>query len=183
MILLIISCKEKCNSIEHFSFPTDIENMSKIKQKCNEDYKLIGKEFILEYNDKNYTLYHYNEKIKILIDKKENLIFCIKTNEAYNFSIIHNVNDNIVYGINQIFLLDESLFPLYALDEYGIYQYYNDKKNKVIKYTSISNTNINFTKLKYEDIVNSFRNIDYLEHKGLKYYEIPYYKYPFAWEY
>ncbi len=89
-------------------------------------------------------LFRFNEKIKILSDKKRNINFCIKTNEVENFSVFYNPNDKFIYGINEIYFLDKNLVPQYSISESGSYKYENDLKNKLIKYYLIDKKNISF---------------------------------------
>lgn len=121
IILLLVACKDKCKNIKILDFPKDIKTMSSNKQICDNEHYNFGKPFVMEYNDENYSLFHYNEKIKILVDKRENIILCIKTNEANNFDIIFNSKDQFTYGIEELIFLDKNLIPLYAIRELGRY--------------------------------------------------------------
>ena len=182
IILLLVACKDKCKNIKILDFPKDIKTMSSNKQICDNEHYDFGKPFVMEYNDENYSLFHYNEKIKILVDKRENIILCIKTNEANNFDIIFNSKDQFTYGIEELIFLDENLIPLYAIRELGIYQYTHDVRNKKIKFALIDDNKIDFNKIKYKDILNIYRNLKPKKISDKEYNENPYYTYPFAWE-
>ena len=182
IIILLVACKDKCENIKILDFPKDIKIMSSNKQICDNEHYNFGKPFVMEYNDENYSLFHYNEKIKILVDKRVNIILCIKTNEANNFDIIFNSKDQFTYGIEELIFLDKNLIPLYAIRELGIYQYTHDVRNKKIKFALIDDNKIDFNKIKYKDILNIYRNLKPKKSSDKEYNANPYYTYPFAWE-
>ena len=182
LIILLVACKDKCKNIKILDFPKDIKTMSSNKQICDNEHYNFGKPFVMEYNDENYSLFHYNEKIKILVDKRVNIILCIKTNEANNFDIIFNSKDQFTYGIEELIFLDKNLIPLYAIRELGIYQYTHDVRNKKIKFALIDDNKIDFNKIKYKDILNIYRNLKPKKISDKEYNENPNYTYPFAWE-
>ena len=177
IILLLVACKDKCKNIKILDFPKDIKIMSSNKQICDNEHYDFGKPFVMEYNDENYSLFHYNEKIKILVDKRVNIILCIKTNEANNFDIIFNSKDQFTYGIEELIFLDKDLIPLYAIRELGIYQYTHDVRNKKIKFALIDDNKIDFNKIKYKDILNIYRNLKPKKISDKEYNENPYYTY------
>ncbi|CAM2826366.1 hypothetical protein DRF59_01750 [Chryseobacterium flavum] len=184
-LLSMIACKEKktdCKSIENLNFPKDINIMFNSKQVCDSSSNKWGAVFKLEYDDYNFALLGYNEKIKILIDKKNDLIMCIKSNEVNNFDIIYNDNDKFTYGINEIIFLDNDLMPTYSIGNYGAYKYFNDKENHQTKYCLINTDKIQFESLDYNKILKVYEKITNLKIDNAKCEISPYYKNPYSWE-
>jgi hypothetical protein len=182
--VLIISCKDNCKNIENIRFSTDIQKMIESKQICDADVSSgkWGLNLKLEYDDSNFSLFGFDEKIKILSDKKRNIILCIKTNEAYNFGVVYNPNEKIMYGIYEIIFLDKDLVPLYSINEYGSYKYEDDLKNKKIKYYLINKDETFFLNLDYNNVFDMY---DKLKKSPVKSDEggiSPYYKKPYSWE-
>ncbi|KIC00576.1 hypothetical protein OA88_18560 [Flavobacterium sp. JRM] len=182
--VLIISCKDNCKNIENIRFSTGIEKMIESKQICDAGVSSAkwGLNLKLEYDDSNFSLFGFDEKIKILSDKKRNIILCIKTNEAYNFGVFYNPNEKIMYGIYKIIFLDKDLVPLYSMGEYGSYKYEDDLKNQQIKYYMINKDETFFLNLDYNNVLDMY---DKLKKSPIKSDEggiSPYYKKPYSWE-
>lgn len=187
LFLFFMSCKEEkkqsCKNINVFNFPKDINVMINNKQICNTLSNKWGDDFKLEYDDDNFALLAYNEKIKIFIDKKKEMIICIKSNEANNFDVLYNEKDNFIYGINELVYLDENLMPIYSIGHTGVYKYVNDLKNMQTKYCRIDDNEITFETLNYSQILSIFsklRNDENTENKDCQI--SPYYKNPYSWE-
>lgn len=185
LLLFIFSCKEKkddCKSIQEIRFPEDISRMINIKQVCDISSNKWENILKLEYDDDNYSLLGYNEKIKILIDKRNKLIMCIKSNEANNFKVLYNKKDDFTYGINEIVFLDENLMPIYSIGNYGLYKYFNDPNNQQTKYCLIDNEKIYFNDITYSQILNIYRMMIHKKIDEKKCQISPYYKSPYSWE-
>lgn len=182
--VLIISCKDNCKNIENIRFSTDIEKMTESKQICDADVSSgkWGLNLKLEYDDSNFSLFGFDEKIKILSDKKRNIILCIKTNEAYNFGVGYNPNEKIMYGIYEIIFLDKDLLPLYSMGEYGSYKYEDDLKNKEIKYYLINKDETFFLNLDYNNVLDMYDKLKKSPIKSDGGGISPYYKKPYSWE-
>jgi hypothetical protein len=183
--LNIIACEEKqgsCKSIENINFPKDINTMIRSKQICDASSNKWTNTFKLEYDDDNFALLGYNEKIKILIDKSNDLIICIKSNEVNNFEIIYNAKDKFTYGINEIVFLDNNLVPTYSIGKYGLYKYFNDTLNHQIEYCVIDDSKISFESLDYNQILSIHNEVKHKEVNDLNCQIIPYYKSPYSWE-
>lgn len=184
IFVLTVSCKDNCKTIEDIDFSKDIEVMIQSKQICdaNVSSSKWGLSLKLEYDDNNFSLFAFDEKIKILSDKKRNINLCIKTNEVDNFSIIYNPNEKFMYGINEIYFLDKDLVPLCSLSEKGSYKYEDDLKNKQLKYYLIDKENISFLNLNYKDVLNIYEKLKKIKVQNLKIEISPYYKKPYSWE-
>ncbi|MCC9065939.1 hypothetical protein [Flavobacterium piscisymbiosum] len=184
LFLLTISCKDNCKNIENIDFSKDIEIMAESKQICDADISSAkwGINLKLEYDDDNFSLFRFNEKIKILSDKKRNINLCIKTNEVENFSVIYNPNDKFLYGINEIYFLDKNLVAQYSISESGSYKYEDDLKNKQIKYYLIDEENISFLNLDYKKVLIIYEKLKKIKVKNPRVEISPYYKKPYSWE-
>jgi hypothetical protein len=183
--LSIIACKEKqesCESIENLNFPKDINTMVRSKQVCDTTSNKWGNSFRLEYDDNNFTLLSYNEKIKILVDKNNNLIICIKSNEVNNFDVLYNNKDKFTYGINEIVFLDNNLMPTYSIGNYGSYKYFNNTENQQTQYCVIDNNKISFESLSYNQILRIYKEIKDKKYSNVDCQISPYYKNPYSWE-
>lgn len=184
LLLLTISCKDNCENVENIDFSKDIEIMAKSKQICDANISSVkwGLNLKLDYDDSNFSLFGFNEKIKILSDKKRKINLCIKTNEVDNFSVIYNENDKYTYGIDEIYFLDENLVPLYSISEGGSYKYEDDIKNKQIKYYLIDEENISFLNLDYKGALKIYEKLKGIKIQNPKVEISNNYKKPYSWE-
>lgn len=183
LFVLTISCEDNCKNIEDIVFSKDIEIMSDSKQICDADISSAkwGLSLKLEYDDNNFSLFGFNEKIKILSDKKRNINLCIKTNEAENFSLIYNSSDKFHYGINEIYFLDENLVPQYSIGQGGAYKYEDDLKNKQIKYYLIDKEHISFLNLDYKKALVIYEKLKKIKVQNPSVEISHNYKMPYAW--
>lgn len=184
LFVLTISCENNCKNIENIVFSKDIEIMSESKQICDADISSAkwGLSLKLEYDDNNFSLFGFNEKIKILSDKKRNINLCIKTNGAENFSLIYNPSDKFHYGINEIYFLDENLILQYSIGQGGAYKYEDDLKNKQIKYYLIDKENISFLNLDYKKALVIYEKLKKIKVQNPSVEISPNYKMPYVWE-
>lgn len=183
-LIVVISCNDNCKNMDNIDFAKDIEIMAESKKVCNTNISSVkwGLNLILEYDDNNFSLFQFNEKIKILSDKKRNINLCIKTNEVANFSVIYNSSDKFVYGIDEIYFLDETLMPLYSISKDGSYKYENDLNNKQIKYYLIDEEKISFLNLDYKKALDLYEKLKKIKIKNPKVEISPNYKNPYSWE-
>jgi len=184
LFVLTISCEDNCKNIENIVFSKDIQIIAESKQICDADISSAkwGLNLKLEYDDSNFSLFRFNEKIKILSDKKRNINLCIKTNEVENFNVIYNPNDKFLYGINEIYFLDKDLVPLYSISESGSYKYEDDVKNNQIKYYLIDEENISFLNLDYKKALVIYEKLKKIKVQNPKLEISPYYKKTYSWE-
>jgi hypothetical protein len=185
LLLLTISCEDNCKNLYNIDFSKDIKKMIESKQICDNDVSSVkwGLNLKLEYDDNNFSLFGFDEKIKILSDKKRNINLCIKTNEAYNFTVFYNPTDKFMYGIEQVFLLDKDLVPLYSISQYGgSYKYEDDLKNKQIRYYLIDKEKVSFLTLDYKGVLDIYEKLKKIKVKNPDVGISHYYKKPYSWE-
>lgn len=154
-LFLIFSCHEKKENLDceekirSFNYPADIELLEKKNFVCNgsifERLDVKGQKNDLKsfdglkvlFSDKNYTLLEYDIRTRLLNDRKQNLWLVFKATEVNNFYFNKPGYKNI-YGLFNIYLLDNNLMPLYSFNRSGIKKYRLNERKKITESVKIS---------------------------------------------
>lgn len=203
-LFLVASCQDKKNNMSNceeiitsFNYPADIELLENKKYVCD---SVVLDEFNIKYqpndlkmyegfkilfSDKNYTLTEYDLRTRLLNDKRENIWLVFKAGEVGNF-YFNNPNYENIYGLSNIYILDDNLMPMYSFNKSGLKKYrLNDKKEIteseeiILKNQQISH---NIDTIDYNGIIKIVRELKdnkYTESKNWK--EEYYYKNPPVW--
>ncbi len=138
----IENCKVIISSI---SIPDDFERLSNINYICEKSHlsKAAEKKKLhlnLRFNDKNYTLFNFDSRTRLLHDKINDVIFCFKQSTDYNLLSKESVR--------KIYIIDKNLMPLYSLEliEKGLiimkWFYYNEKKSPIVNRLKLKEENM-----------------------------------------
>ena len=97
--------------VSDFSYPVDFEILDSVNYVCgNSEIEQVanrkGLRLALRFDDPNYSLFNYDFRTKLLHDKKNNLLLCLKR------TVDHPVFNR--KSIERLYILDENLMPLYA---------------------------------------------------------------------
>lgn len=146
--------------ISNFNYPNDLNRIDSLKYICSPfllenitDMKELR--LSLSFNDKNFSLFNYDFRTKLLYDKRNDLLLCFKHDVDYH--------DFSRKSIESVYILDSSLMPQYILR----WRFYVDNDNYIEKlyYGDVSSTPYflhiklkrgnqpQLNKLNYDDIV------------------------------
>jgi hypothetical protein len=183
-----ITCIEK---ISQFNYPADIEllegknyicdtqQFNKINIKTNKDDLKIHEGLKVLFADKNYSLAEYDLRTRILVDKKENLWLIFKASEPGNF-YFNKPGYKEVYGLNNIYIVNEYLIPLFSISKSKILKYRIDRKMEVIESIEISliNSKIshNIDKIDYSELLKLSKEIKSSQFQEVGKWQKSYYK-------
>ena len=155
-LCLIFSCQERKSNIDNckeiietFHYPSDIELLADKKYVCDstvlDKYKFNFqsndeknyKGFKVIFSDKNYTLAEYDLKTRLLIDRNQDLCLIFKASEVGNFYFNNPKNENL-YGLFDIYIVDENLMPLFSFNKSGVWKYRLNDYKKTTEFVKIS---------------------------------------------
>lgn len=148
---------DSCNVlVTNFSYPEDLNRIDSMSYICStSSFEKVavekGLRLLLRFDDKNFSLFNYDLRTKLLYDKGNDLLFCFK------HDIDHN--DFSKESVESIYILDRNLFPQYVLR----WRFYVDNKNYIEKiYYERESSKPYFLHIKLKrDIQPQLKELDY----------------------
>lgn len=178
--------KDTCKTlVSAFNYPDDLERLDSIMYICNSS--LLGSttdknglKLTTSFDDRNYSLFNYDFRTKLLWDKKNDFLLCFKRSVDYQ---VFNKE-----SIERIYIVDKNLMPLYSIGSSPgtgitlIQEFFYDNRYEELYSYVIQLKNDVQPELKTIDYVNIVRLVkslnagNYIQTEKCYSYESPHFK-------